>query len=1134
MVLATPTGAKPEADAKPEAAQRHELVRKRSKAARMLLERGDKDSAIRASASLVRFAEEQLGKRDARLASSVILLAWANMLSGRLDAAQKHYRRALVLAHMPGSTAAMKARALEGVGAVAFERGDLHVAMGYFAQLVELLERGAPKDELVDALVRLGTTRARAGFVRKGEADLRRALELNARLPDRDKGTELRIRTGLALVQADSGRQRSADAEIAKVAGDLDAALTSAKQRMQQIRIKAREAKEAEEKRLRRREAQARLAETRLRGPRSVIGMPSAGRSMLTQELARLDRELLKALGGDSGAGAVPGDGKKSRSKQQPKPKPLIPKPTGPPVNSTELMDLAGSLTEMSDYFRERGDYDRAESYATRALEVDVENLGRTHPTIAHDVTRLGQVAYKKEDYAFALRAYYAANLITRKNRGKNHPELATARQNLAVAYTATGRWREAIAEQQAARAVLERVYGKDHPRVATLLFNMAASFRGKGDYEKALDFAKQAAETRKRALGPNHIDYSRAINLGADIAMSKGDDALALEYLKKADAVYERVVTSSLGLGSDEQKLRYLSSLWRGSAAAISYSVANPGNAAAADLGATAVLRRKGRVLDAVAAQSLAARKNRGSSQKSWDTLVRARTKLARAVFQSSTDEAYAARQERVQKLEKQVADIEAELGRTSTASVGAAAFNLDAVREALPAGSALLELVVYRPLAPAAKTEKQRWGAPHYAAFVIQKDAPTAVVALGQAAAIDAVVPRLRAALASPGGKYEAPARELDQMVMRPIRDKLGASPGARGAVDVYVSPDGLLNLVPLDALLDEKSTPLVESFLFTYLGSGRELLRKAGGSSPTPPLFVANPSFGPALESAGGGKFANINFSPLPGTDSEAKALKAIYPDAVLLSGDGASKAALQAAASPSVLHIATHGFFLEDQNAAVSGSRGLALEDAPKIENPLLRSGLAFAGANKIRTGDAAGVLTALEAAALDLSGTRLVVLSACETGVGEVKNGDGVHGLRRAFAVAGAETQVLSLWKVDDAATTELMTRYYQRLAKGGGRSNAMREVRRELRAEAKTKHPYYWASFIVSGNATTLDGKYVSPAPRATPAGAPAPVEPGARGCACRAAGRGQWSWPGLAGAAFVLFVFGLRRVDNS
>ncbi|HEY9285181.1 MAG TPA: CHAT domain-containing protein, partial [Pyrinomonadaceae bacterium] len=177
-------------------------------------------------------------------------------------------------------------------------------------------------------------------------------------------------------------------------------------------------------------------------------------------------------------------------------------------------------------------------------------------------------------------------------------------------------------------------------------------------------------------------------------------------------------------------------------------------------------------------------------------------------------------------------------------------------------------------------------------------------------------------------------------------------------------------------------------------------------------------------------------------------------------------------------------------------AAGGARAAAA--APRVENPLLRSGLALEGANLRRgTNGEDGILTALEAAGLDLWGTKLVALSACETGVGEVRTGEGVYGLRRALVLAGAESQVMSLWKVSDDATRDLMVAYYKRLAAGEGRTEALRQVQLEmLRGKSQAGaggarglggqlggrgadrgHPYFWAAFIQSGDWRPMPGK---------------------------------------------------------
>jgi CHAT domain-containing protein len=227
--------------------------------------------------------------------------------------------------------------------------------------------------------------------------------------------------------------------------------------------------------------------------------------------------------------------------------------------------------------------------------------------------------------------------------------------------------------------------------------------------------------------------------------------------------------------------------------------------------------------------------------------------------------------------------------------------------------------------------------------------------------------------------------------------------------------------------------------------------------------------------------------VSFGPLQWTEPEARAVKERLPDARLLLDKDATEAAVKALAGPSIVHLATHGFFLAQARAeALPPHRDrpflILLQPGvlpPLPENPLLRSGLALAGANLRRSGDEDGVLTALEVAGLDLWGTKLVVLSACDTGIGALSRGEGVYGLRRALVLAGADSQIMSLWKVADRETQELMKAYYGRLSAGEGRSDALREV--QLAMASEHLHPYYWAAFIAGGSGRSLSGKEPPP-----------------------------------------------------
>ena len=351
-------------------------------------------------------------------------------------------------------------------------------------------------------------------------------------------------------------------------------------------------------------------------------------------------------------------------------------------------------------------------------------------------------------------------------------------------------------------------------------------------------------------------------------------------------------------------------------------------------------------------------------------------------------------------------------------------------------------------------------------------------------------------RGALGDPNRKdVQRLARLVDQKIMQPLRPLLGE------ASQIFISPDGALAVIPFETLVDEQRRYLVERYSFTYLSSGRDLLRlQVQRKSKSEPIILANPSFGEPIPLSAANARApkwrlkppdskrqhsprppyatvsseleKIYFVPLAGSDKEAQVIKSLFAEARVLTGNEATESALKRVAAPRMIHLATHGFFFRDPATSVGNESG-----DTKLMNPLLRSGLALAGANLRRSGDEDGILTALEASGLNLWGTKLVTLSACDTGLGEIRTGEGVYGLRRAFVLAGAETLVMSLWPVSDYITRRLMTGYYERLKRGLGRRAALREAQLEMISKKEHRHPFYWASFIQSGEWANLDGQ---------------------------------------------------------
>ena len=367
-------------------------------------------------------------------------------------------------------------------------------------------------------------------------------------------------------------------------------------------------------------------------------------------------------------------------------------------------------------------------------------------------------------------------------------------------------------------------------------------------------------------------------------------------------------------------------------------------------------------------------------------------------------------------------------------------------------------------------------------------------------------------------------AAEQELHERVWQPIEESL-----FRDASRVFIAPDGELALIPFEAIRLTDKRYLVEQYHVSYLSNGRELMpRLTPPGEPGPAVVVSDPAYdfidtgndqptgtllasvdqtrSQAMETRG------LSFQSLPGFSREAQAVSAAWKNSgtsdplTLIEGNAAEEEALFQLNRPRFLHLVTHGFFFPDLNtfrglssegsvfnsARGPGSdpenRGLAKVRRKQVtaqsgpaEDARLRSGLALAGANqwlqRNRAGRSDGLLTALEVENLNLWGTELVVLSACETGLGEVQVGEGVMGLRRAFQQAGARTVMSSLWKVPDAETERLMTRFFQLWLTGSDKSAALRSAQLELITRLKTEPdsnrrespPFYWAAFICHG-----------------------------------------------------------------
>jgi CHAT domain-containing protein len=428
--------------------------------------------------------------------------------------------------------------------------------------------------------------------------------------------------------------------------------------------------------------------------------------------------------------------------------------------------------------------------------------------------------------------------------------------------------------------------------------------------------------------------------------------------------------------------------------------------------------------------------------------------------------------------------------------------------VASALPTGAALVEFVRFVPYDFRAIHDEREslWKSARYLAFVLIGTNPDEVrmIDLGDANAIDQLVANFRGTVAVAPGNRPSGGSGAGENLRGAVFDKL--IPALQGCKLLMIAPDGDLNTIPFESLPDGYGRLLIEDYRISYLSCGRDVLRlkfHSRGEFSTP-LVVADPAFNLTVEGIGDTAARpdfdreskpdvrasrdldrGFRFWRLKGTREEGERVANLLGVNPLL-GSNALESRVKQARSPGVMHLATHGFFLQNQpynpderwpevstdGVELSSSRSWLA--SPGMENPLLRSGLALAGVNMWLRGKPIpeeaedGLLTAEDVTGMDLSQTDLVVLSACETGLGEVRTGEGVFGLRRAFVLAGARSLIMSLWKVPDEQTRELMVDFYDRVLHSIGVAEALREA--QLAMRARYAECYYWGAFICQGD----------------------------------------------------------------
>jgi CHAT domain-containing protein/Tfp pilus assembly protein PilF len=815
--------------------------------------------------------------------------------------------------------------------------------------------------------------------------------------------------------------------------------------------------------------------------------------------------------------------------------------------------EVATDMNNLGALYAAEGRYAEADSFYRRALEIREKKFGQVHPLVALSLANLALLDKSQGRWGEAETLYRQAMTIDLKTLGQEHPRVAILLNNMATMYIEEGKFAEADQLLRGALAINEKAYGPNHPAVAQGLNNLAEVYREEGKLADAEPLYQRSLAIDEKALGPNHPNVGDHLIGLASTYQEEGKYAQAEPLFQRAATIYEGTYgPDHPKTGEVDMDLAVFYYGWEKPAQAAPYFDKRLGNLIDQfKSNATYMSERDrltflgtvpgafplffsfalkyhdrdpalaGKVYDVllqekgfIAASSASMRaKILASGDKDslalLDKLTAKKTQLAALVVSTQGDPAD--RRKQIGQLAQETNQIEQDMVKRSSALAEQktlSAVTWRDVQKTLKPGDAAVELTRFQ-----FHNGKSFTNTFYYIALVVTPESKNPeFIVLGEAQKLESApmagyrvnVALTRGVSAEPEpGDAVTPAANTSaayEAFWKPLEPALG------GVKRVYVSPDGVLNQVPIGLLADSSGKLLIEKYEVRTVNSTKDLLRPRRAAAAKSAVLLGNPKFDlseaeqrsaltklgiaaaqpapaatPVAAAAGqsSGDAHGGSLNPLPNTQVEVDAINKLlkgagwqvtpYTDSLAL------EEVMHRMRSPRIVHIATHGFFLTDQEVAqqskASGGQHIAVAD------PMLRSGLFFAGANRIRSGAAPaaglddGMLTAYEASQLDLQSTELVVLSACETGLGQQSNGEGVFGLRRGLQEAGADAVLMSMWSVPDRETQELMALFYANWLGGAEKPEAFRQAQLKEREMVRQRYgkdlPFYWGAFVL-------------------------------------------------------------------
>ncbi len=704
--------------------------------------------------------------------------------------------------------------------------------------------------------------------------------------------------------------------------------------------------------------------------------------------------------------------------------------------------------------YNEIGQYDQAVSTIEKAMTMASGELrAKGRDNMSFKINQ-GLIYYSKGDYVKAETIFNEVLELKRKRMARNQTDYANVENYLAGVMMESGKSDQVPELLNDALSIFEKKYNKSHPAYVKTKHNLGRYHISSGNFEEAARVLNEVNSTYRQFYGTFHPDYLSTLEDLAVVSWKQG-------LYSQSDKQFQEVIDAELslvekyfGAMSEYEKSQYWSKVRPTLLKFYAYATERGGNTPTLLTRMFNIhLKTKGILLSA-------STKVREQILSSSDQVLKGlyvnwvKSKEELILYYTYSKAQLAEQKINLEEMESQVNQLEKELNRMSSEfaqSNRLPTTTLAEVKSKLGAKDVAIEVIGY-PVFDKSFTSKKNY------VFLIARSNQQhpELVVLKDGQDLDQKYAKAYLNMV----KLKAEDRITYDKFWRPVDEKLV------GVDNVHLSLDGIYYQVNVGALKRADQTFVSDRLKLHLYSSTREMVESGHSSSSSKKAdFFGFPSYG-----------TKGLLKPLPGTREEIGVVSQLtksngFTTRTFLQKEASEKNFKQIS-SPSLLHVATHGFFLQETQS--KGEKVFGVEVGQANDNPLLRSGLMLADAEQtmgevtqgteVNTANN-GILTAYEVVTLDLKNTELVVLSACETGLGEIKSGEGVYGLQRAFQVAGAESVIMSLWKVSDEATKQLMTSFYQEWMKGKPKEEAFFAAQKSLRTSFP--EPYYWGAFVM-------------------------------------------------------------------